>query len=56
MENIKEWDILDSGATSDFLVTAVPKSNAQPAINPQVIKLRDRAQVRSTTTSMPATP
>ena len=48
MENIKEWAILDSGATIHFLVTAASKSNVQLAINPLIIKLPDGAQVRST--------
>ena len=48
MTNTKEWDILDSGATSHFLVIAAPKCNVQPEINPLVIKLPDGAQVRST--------
>ena len=55
VENIKEQAV-DSGATSHFLVTATPKSNVQPAINPLVVKLPDRENIRSTATCILAIP
>ena len=41
MEYIKEWAVLDSDATSHFLVTGVPKCNLQPSINPLGEKIDD---------------
>ena len=39
MQNFHEWSILDSGATSHFLVIAAPKSDHQEAKNPPSVKL-----------------
>ena len=50
MISIKDWAILDSGATSHFLVTAAPITNVTPASNPSKVKLPDGACVSSTHT------
>ena len=41
MRKIKECAILDSGATSHFLVLEAPTTNVQPAINPLIGRLPD---------------
>ena len=57
MTNIKEWAILDPGATtSHFVVLEAPMTNVQPAINPLMVRLPDGTQVRSTVTCMFRTP
>jgi len=56
MTNIKEWAILDLGATSHFLVTEAPMTNVQPSINPLIVRLPDGTQVRSTVTCILALP
>ena len=38
MENIKEWAILDSGATSHFLVVDAPVDDVMRADNPINVK------------------
>ena len=50
MKSIKDWSILDSGATSHFLVTAASITNITPASNPLTVKLPDGACVSSTHT------
>ena len=50
MKSIKEWAILDSGATSHFLVTTAPITNITPASSPLNVKLPDGACVSSTHT------
>ena len=50
MKSIKYWEILDSGATSHFLVTTAPITNITPASNPLIVKLPDGACVSSTHT------
>ena len=48
--NIHEWAILDSGATSHFLVSEAPTSNRQIAETPLKVRLPDGAHVSSTHT------
>ena len=48
MKSIKDWTVLDSGATSHFLVTAASITNITPASNPHTVKLPDGACVSST--------
>ena len=55
MQNFHEWAILDSGATSHFLVIAGPTIDLQEAKNPLSVKLPDSARVRSTHTCTLAT-
>ena len=50
MQNFHEWAILDSGATSHFLVIAAPTTDRQEATNPLSVKLSDGARVSSTHT------
>ena len=50
MKSIKDWEILDSGATSHFLVTKAPITNITPARNPLNVKLTDGTCVSSTHT------
>ena len=47
MKSIKDRAILDSGATSHFLVTTPPITNITPASSPLNIKLPDGACVSS---------
>ena len=59
MQNFHEWAILDSFATSHFLVIALPTSDLQDAKNPLSVKLPDGARVNSThmcTLSIPELP
>ena len=56
MKSIKEWAILDSGATSHFLVTMSPITNITPVINPLSVKLPHGACVSSTHTCTLAIP
>ena len=56
MENIKEWAILDSGATSHFLVTGAPTSGMTIATNPISVTIPDGSQVQSTHTCTVAIP
>ncbi len=49
-ENIREWAILDSGATSHFLVINGPCEDVQPALMPLTVRQPDGAQVRSSNT------
>ncbi len=51
-KTIKEWAILDSGATSHFLTTADPATNIIPAVIPLVACLSNSEQVSSTHTCM----
>ena len=48
--NIHEWAILDSGATSHFLVSAAPTSNKKFAQTPLKVRLPDGGLVSSTHT------
>ena len=50
IRNIHEWAIMDSGATSHFLVTKAPTRDRQVAISPLKVRLPDGAQVASTHT------
>ena len=56
MENIKEWAILDSGATSHFLVTEAPTSEITIATVPIRVTIPDGSQVQSTHTCKLAIP
>ena len=56
MQNFHEWAILDSGATSHFLVIVAPTSDLQEAKNPLSVKLSDGARVSSTHTCTLAIP
>ena len=47
-DNIKDWAILNSGATSNFLVTEVPVADSVLAINPVTVTIPDGAKVQST--------
>ena len=49
-DNIKEWAILDSGATSHFLVTDAPVRHREVASDPLIVRLPDGARVKSTHT------
>ena len=48
MKSIKDWAILDSEATSHFLVTTAPITNITPASSPLNVKPLDGACVSST--------
>ena len=48
LENIKEWEILDSGASSHFLVVCSPVTDKQVALAPISVTLPDGDQVHST--------
>ena len=48
--NIHEWAILDSGATSHFLLTTAPTTNKKAALNPLHVTMPDGDQVQSTHT------
>ena len=50
IENIKEWAILDLGATSHFLVVDAPVDDIMKADNPISIRQPDGACVSSTHT------
>ena len=56
MEHVREWAILDSGATSHLLVSTAPMSNIQPSMTPLAVKLPDSAHIKSTTTCILALP
>ena len=56
MKNVREWAILDSGATSHFLVLEAPMTNVRPAKTPLTVKLPDGAHIKSTATCMLAMP
>ena len=56
MENIKEWAILDSGATSHFLVTEAPTSEMTIATMQIRVTIPDGLQVQSTHTCTLAIP
>ena len=48
LKNIKEWEILDSGASSHFLVVGAPVTNKQVAVAPISVTPPDGDQVHST--------
>ena len=48
LKNIKEWAILDSGASSHFLVVGAPVTNKQVAVAPISVTLPYGDQVHST--------
>ena len=50
MQNVHEWAILNSDATSYFLVIAAPTTDHQESKNPLSVKLPDGAHVISTHT------
>ena len=50
MKSIKDWAILYSGATSNFLATTAPITNITPEIKPLTVKLPYGACVSSTHT------
>ena len=54
--NIHTWAILDSGATSHFLVTMAPKSSVSTANNPLCVALPNGDIVQSTHTCTLALP
>ena len=56
MQNVHEWAILDSGATSHFLVISAPTTDRQEEENPLSVKLTDGARVISTHTCTLAIP
>ena len=56
MQNVHGWAILDSGATSHFLVIAAPTTDRQESNNPLIVKLPDGARVSSTHTCTLAIP
>ena len=47
MKSIKDWAILDSGATSYFLDTTAPITNITPESKPLTVKLPNGACVSS---------
>ena len=48
LKNIREWTILDSGASNHFLVLGAPVTNKQVAVTPIPVTLPDGDQVQST--------
>jgi len=56
MTDIKEWAILDSGATSHFLVTAAPTSEITVAKSPMKVTIPDGKSIQSTHTCKLAIP
>ena len=48
MEDIRQWAILDSGATSNFILAEAPLDDERPAANPITAKLPDGRRVTST--------
>ena len=48
LKNIREWAILDLGASSHFLVVGVPVTNKQVAVAPISVTLTDGDEVHST--------
>ena len=48
LEDIRQWAILDSGATSHFLIPEAPTKNVQPATNPLKVTMPDGNSVYST--------
>ena len=50
LHNLHEWAILDSGATSHFLVSAAPTRNRQFTTSPLKVRLPDGGYVSSTHT------
>ena len=44
-ENIKDWAILDSGATSHFLIVEAPTRQSEVAGDPLIVRLPDGARV-----------
>ena len=49
-ENIKDWAILDSGATSHFLIVEAPTHQSEVAGDPLIVQLPDGARVKLTHT------
>ena len=49
-ENTKDWAILDSGATSHFLIVEAPMRQSEVAGDPLIVRLPDGARVKSTHT------
>ena len=47
-EDIRQWAILDSGATSHFLVTEAPRYDTKVAEQPLIVKIPDGANIQST--------
>ena len=50
LEDLKNWAILDSGATSHFLVTNAPVNDILPAANPLTVQIPNGERVTSTHT------
>ena len=48
LDDIEQWAILDSGATSNFLLTNAPIDDEQQTLNPITAKLPDGRRVTST--------
>ena len=49
-ENIREWMILDSGATSQFLVVDAPCDDVKPSTEPRTVQQPDSAKLCSSHT------
>ena len=47
LKNIREWEILDLGASSNFLVVGAPVTNKQVEVAPISVTLPDGDQVHS---------
>ena len=50
VEDIKKWAILDSGATSHFLLADAPATNISPTKSPLIAALPNGTHIRSTHT------
>ena len=48
LNDIKNWAILDSGATSHFLITQAPANNIRPALKPITARLPNGSTITST--------
>ena len=46
--DLRDWAILDSGATNNFLVTEAPVVDIVPAVNPLTVTILDGSRVQST--------
>ena len=46
--DLRDWAMLDSGATSNFLVTKAPVVDIVPAVNPLTVTIPDGSRVQST--------
>ena len=46
--DLRDWEIVDSGATSNFLVTEAPVVDIVPALNPLTMTIPNGSRVQST--------